>query len=199
MSARTTVERVSGDLADCDAVLLLLLPLLSKLDLLYVASRADGLSGISSLFHAGSLATVGSVKYGVSSLMDFVSERLHCHLVLCHLVLCACWHDGSETVVLKTLRATLSGSCPASTASNAVHSDSQVPWCDSQLPKCENPRQTLHTVDEDNHVIDSFLASSQLVAVPFSTGYVNFDIPRLFFDLSSTQLSFWSMPTMMSG
>ena len=80
-------------------------------------------------FQAGSRVTVRPVKYGVSSLMDFVSERLHCHLVLC-----ACWHDGSEAVVSITLRATASGSCPASTASNAVHSDSQLPWCDSQLP-----------------------------------------------------------------
>ena len=78
--------------------------------------------------------------------MDFVSERLHCWLVLC-----ACSHDGSETVVLITLRATLSlsGTCPGFTASNAVHSD-------SQLALYVNPRQTFHTLDEDSHVIDSF-------------------------------------------
>ena len=27
--------------------------------------------------------TVRPVKYGISSLVDFVSERLHCQLVLC--------------------------------------------------------------------------------------------------------------------
>ena len=61
-------------------------------------SRIDGLSP----FHAESLVTVRSVKYVVSSLTDFVSERLHCHLVLC-----ACWHDGSKVYVLVTPRATL--------------------------------------------------------------------------------------------
>ena len=62
----------------------------------------------------------------------FVCEGLHCDPILC-----ACWHDGSETVVLKTLRATLSGSCPDSTASNAVHSD-------SRLLQYENPRRFPH-------------------------------------------------------
>ena len=135
VSARTPppVEKVSGDLADStrqlvrDAALLLLL-LITVVALASGSalrgnswrSRVDGLSGISSSFHAGSLVTVRSVKYGVSSLTDFVSERLHCHLVLC-----ACWHNGSKAYVLVTRRAinTLE-----------VHSDSQLPWCDSQVP-----------------------------------------------------------------
>ena len=82
MSARTPPRptpgrRVSVDLADStrqlvrDAALLLLL---SKLDLLSVATR------VLLAFRAGSLVTVRPVKYGISSLVAFVSERLHCQL-----------------------------------------------------------------------------------------------------------------------
>ena len=70
---RLPVERVSGDLADFTRQLerdaALLLSLLSRLDLLSVATRVDGQWNLL-VFQAGSLVTVRSVKYGVSSLMD---------------------------------------------------------------------------------------------------------------------------------
>ena len=91
----------------------------------------------------------------------------------------ACIASWYSVLALTTLRATLCGSCPGSTASNAVYSA-------SQLPQYENPRQTFHTVDEDNHVVDSFLASFKYVAVPCSMGYLNVNTPRLFFHSSST-------------
>ena len=58
-------------------------------------------------------------------------------------ILSDCWHDGSETVVLITLRATLSGSCPDSTASNAVHSDSQLLY--------KNPRRFPHRLGQSRN------------------------------------------------
>ena len=39
-----------------------------------------------------------------------------------------------------------------------------------------------NAVDEDSRAIDSFPASSQFVAVPCSTGYLNVNTPRLFLD-----------------
>ena len=83
-------------------------------------------------FHARSLADGEICEVRRLFADGFVCEGLHCDPILC-----ACWHDGSETVVLKTLRATLSGSCPDSTASNAVHSD-------SRLLQYENPRRFPH-------------------------------------------------------
>ena len=64
--------------------------------------RVDGIHWNSPSFHAVSLETVRPLKYDVSSLTDFVSELLHCYLVLR-----PCCHDGRETVVSTTLRATL--------------------------------------------------------------------------------------------
>ena len=125
------------------------------------------------MFHAGSLVTLRYVKYGVSSLTDFVSERLHCQLVLC-----ACWHDGGETVVSTTLRATL---WKLSCFDGVKRSSSQL-----RVAVVLESTSIFHTVDEHNQAIDSFVASSQSVAVLCSTGYLNVKTPRLFFDSSST-------------
>ena len=109
-------------------------------------------------FHAVSLETVRPVKYDVSSLTDFVSERLHCQLVLR-----ACWHDGSETVVSTTLRATL--------------------WKLSRFDgvKRSSSRFTVAVVRESTPIFrplawttsqsTPFLSSSHFVAIPCSTGY----------------------------
>ena len=69
---------------------------------------------------------VDAIEYGfdlvcVSSLMD---SSVRVCIAIPHSVLAG--KHRSETVVLITLRATLSGSCPDSKASNAVHSDSQL-------------------------------------------------------------------------
>ena len=116
----------------------------------------------------------------------FVCEGLHCDPILC-----ACWHDGSETVVSTTLRATL---WKLSCFDGVRRSSSRF-----TVAVVRESASIFHTVDEDNQAVDSFVASSQSVAVPCSTGYLNVNTPRLFPNSSPTQLSFWSIPAMMSG
>ena len=73
------------------------------------------------------------------------------------------------------------------TQSTPIHS-----CCSSRI------RVDFHTSDEDNQVIDSFPGVVP-VRGPCSTGYLNANTPRLFFNSSSTQLFFRTTPTMMSG
>ena len=193
----------------CDTALLLLLLLLSKQDLLSVATRrvetvgsrnrtavsphsvdpkpllagvamsAQGFGVVwtasveSPSFHAVSLVPVRPVKYDVSSLTDLVSERLHCHVVLC-----ACCHDGSEAVALIKLRA-------INTLETVLRRRRQT-----LVAVVRESTPIFIRLDGISNQSTPFLASSQFVAIPCSTGYLNFDTPRLIFDLSSTQLSF---------
>ena len=80
----------------------------------------------------------------------FVCEGLHCDPILC-----ACWHDGSETVALITLRATLSGSCLASTASKQF----------TPIQNCRSTRISASVFHKDNKALGSFpgVRSSLLV------------------------------------
>ena len=101
-------------------------------------------------FHAGSLVTVRPVKYGVSSLTDFVSERLHCQLELC-----TCWHDGSETVVLTTPRATLwKLHCIHGVKRSPLRFTIAAALFSVAVVRKSSP--DLHTTDQDNQEVDPF-------------------------------------------
>ena len=109
-----------------------------------------------------------SVKYGISSLMDL-----------------------SVRVCIAIQHSLLAGTTEANFLSRqhfVQHSGTllfprrQKQYVSIRICRCTRIRVDFRTIDEDHHVIDSFVASSKFVAIPCSTGYFNVNTPRLFFD-----------------